>query len=91
MIFTEQIKADFNLYMAQAADGDFTRLRQHAYSVFEQLGIPSIQLEEWKYSNLRPIQQGQFTTSCVSKLDADSLINAGILKRKIDIERVKVR
>ena len=81
MIFTEQIKADFNLYMAQAADGDFTRLRQHAYSVFEQLGIPSIQLEEWKYSNLRPIQQGQFTTSCVSKLDADSLINAGILNK----------
>lgn len=81
MNFTEQIKADFNLYMAQATDDDFSRLRQDAYSVFEKLGIPSIQLEEWKYSNLRPIQQGQFTTSCVSKLDAESLINAGILNK----------
>jgi Fe-S cluster assembly protein SufD len=79
MTFLEQIKSDFNLYTAQASDDHFSRLRKEAFAAFEQLGIPTTQLEEWKYSNLRSVQQGNFTTSCVSNLDADSLIKAGVL------------
>jgi Fe-S cluster assembly protein SufD len=81
MTFLEQIKSDFNLYTAQASDDNFARLRKNAFAAYEQLGIPTTQLEEWKYSNLRSVQQGNFTTSCVSKLDANALIKAGILNK----------
>ena len=83
MTFLEQIKNDFNLYAAQATEDSFSDLRKNAFAAFEKLGLPTTQLEEWKYSNLRSVQQGNFTTSCVSHLDADALIKAGILNKII--------
>ena len=81
MTFLEQIKNDFNLYAAQATEDSFSDLRKNAFAAFEKLGLPTTQLEEWKYSNLRSVQQGNFTTSCVSHLDADALIKAAILNK----------
>lgn len=81
MTFLEQIYSDYKLYENQAEKDAFFELRKKAFSDFETLGIPTTQLEEWKYSNLRAVQQGNFTTTCVSNLDAKSLINAGVLNK----------
>jgi Fe-S cluster assembly protein SufD len=36
------------------------RLRESAFSRFEQLGFPTTHLEEWKYTNVAPIAKAEF-------------------------------
>jgi len=37
-----------------------SRLRESAFSRFEQLGFPTTDEEEWKYTNVAPIAKGSF-------------------------------
>lgn len=81
MSLQEQIKSDFNLYAQQANKDAFFDIRQHAFNEFSKSGLPTTHHEEWKYTNLRKIEEGNFTTTCTSTLDAESLLNAGILNK----------
>jgi Fe-S cluster assembly protein SufD len=81
MSLKEQIKSDFNLYAQQANKDAFFEIRQNAFNEFSKSGLPTTHHEEWKYTNLRKIEEGNFTTTCTSTLDAESLLNAGILNK----------
>lgn len=39
------------------------RLRENGMERFEQLGFPSVEAEEWKYTNLSPLSKTQFETA----------------------------
>lgn len=61
----DTLKQDFEHYRAQADGSAFAEQRQAAFSEFEQLGIPTIKHEEWKYTNLKFINDINFRPSCV--------------------------
>lgn len=65
MTLQERIKSDFNSYQSQAEQGSFLTLREEAVKVFEQLGFPTTKHEEWKYTNLKFINEIGFQASCV--------------------------
>jgi Fe-S cluster assembly protein SufD len=60
----ETIKHDFTQYKEQATKDAFLSLREHAYAEFEKLGFPHTKMEEWKYTNLKPITEQSFSTTC---------------------------
>ena len=55
----------------------FERLREHAMDRFEELGLPSVDQEDWKYTNL----------STLAKVDLDPVVLAA--PTDIDIETLK--
>jgi Fe-S cluster assembly protein SufD len=81
MSFIEQIQADFDAYAAQAEKDSFYDIRANAYAHFQKNGIPTLKHEEWKYTNLRKIAEGNFAPSCLSTLDAKSLLDLGLLNK----------
>jgi Fe-S cluster assembly protein SufD len=40
----------------------FHEVRRKAIEKFQQLGFPTTRIEEWKYTNIKPILDQQFTT-----------------------------
>ncbi|OYU96236.1 MAG: Fe-S cluster assembly protein SufD [Bacteroidetes bacterium B1(2017)] len=81
MNLLDQIKTNFANYQAQAEKDSFYDVRLEAFSNFEKLGLPTLKHEEWKYTSLRTIAQGGFTETCESSLDAQVLLEAGILNK----------
>lgn len=81
MNLIQQIESEFTLYEQQALKDSFFEYRKSAFEFFQKNGIPTIKNEEWKYSNLSKISEIGFQTSCVSNLDADALLKAGILNK----------
>jgi Fe-S cluster assembly protein SufD len=81
MSLLEQIKSDFSDYAKQAEQDSFFDTRAQAFAEFEKIGLPTQKHEEWKYTNLRKISEGGFTTTCVSKIDAKTFLEVGILNK----------
>ena len=81
MNLSQQIESDYQLYKNQATKDSFFEIRERAFEAFKNLGLPTTKQEEWKYTNLKKIAEGTFTSSCVSDLNAEALINAGILNK----------
>jgi Fe-S cluster assembly protein SufD len=81
MNLSQQIESDYQLYKNQATKDSFFEIRERAFEAFKNLGLPTTKHEEWKYTNLKKIAEGAFTSSCVSDLNAEALINAGILNK----------
>jgi Fe-S cluster assembly protein SufD len=81
MNLLDQIKSDFSNYAAQAEPGVFFDKRLEAFAELEKSGLPTLKSEEWKYTNLRKIAEGNFTNTCTSNLDAKTLLDAGILNK----------
>jgi Fe-S cluster assembly protein SufD len=79
MNLLDQIKSDFSNYAAQAEPGVFFKNRLEAFAELEKFGLPTLKNEEWKYTSLRKIAEGNFTNTCTSNLDAKALLDAGIL------------
>jgi Fe-S cluster assembly protein SufD len=81
MNLSQQIESDYQLYKNQATKDSFFEIRERAFEAFKNLGLPTTKHEEWKYTNLKKIAEGTFTSSCISDLNAEALINAGILNK----------
>lgn len=81
MNLTQQIESDYLLYKNQATKDSFFEIRDKAFQAFKNIGLPTTKHEEWKYTNLKKIAEGTFSSSCVSDLNADALLNAGILNK----------
>lgn len=66
-MLVEKIKQDFKAYQAQAEQGSgFLSIREQAFAEFEKTGLPTLKHEEWKYTNLKFIQDIPFESSCVT-------------------------
>ena len=55
---------------------DFNTIRTKSFAQFQQLGIPTVKHEDWKYSNLKNLENIQFSfnsKSNFSKSDLDAL------------------
>lgn len=61
----ETLKKDFECYRAQADNSKFAKQREAAYIEFQELGLPTTKHEEWKYTNLKFINDIPFRPSCV--------------------------
>lgn len=61
----ETLKKDFEHYRAQADTSAFAQQRESAFVELKKLGIPSIKHEEWKYTNLKFINDIPFQASCL--------------------------
>ncbi|MFN9519913.1 MAG: hypothetical protein ACK574_09300, partial [Bacteroidota bacterium] len=61
----DTLKQDFEHYRAQADGSAFAEQREAAFGELQQLGIPTIKHEEWKYTNLKFINDINFQASCV--------------------------
>jgi Fe-S cluster assembly protein SufD len=59
------LKQDFEHYRAQADGSAFAEQREAAFGELQQLGIPTIKHEEWKYTNLKFINDINFQASCI--------------------------
>ncbi|MCF8253369.1 MAG: Fe-S cluster assembly protein SufD [Bacteroidia bacterium] len=81
MSLLEQIKNDFSDYAKQAEQDSFFDTRAQAFAEFEKIGLPTQKHEEWKYTNLRKLSEGGFATTCVSKIDAKTFLEVGILNK----------
>src|SRR5215213_2363780 len=60
----KSIYADaFGEFAARAAEGEpawVARLREGAFARFEELGFPTTDEEEWKYTNVAPVARAEF-------------------------------
>ena len=54
-------------------DGRIRPLREAAFARFAELGLPTTQDEEWKYTSLAPLAQVQFEPAAEAKLHEPSL------------------
>jgi len=61
----ETLKKDFEHYRAQADNSAFAQQRESAFVELQKLGIPTIKHEEWKYTNLKFINDIPFQASCL--------------------------
>jgi Fe-S cluster assembly protein SufD len=57
------------------------RAREEAFAQFEHVGFPTVQQEEWKYTNVAPIAKSQFTPASIVAGDAKQLGELGLEKR----------
>ena len=79
MSLQEVLQNDFQAYQQQADDNSFSQLRKKAYAEFEKLGFPTTKHEEWKYTNLKPIAEQKFQSTCEVNLSAIELFKASPL------------
>jgi len=79
MSLQEVLQNDFQAYQQQAEDNSFSQLRKKAYAEFEKLGFPTTKHEEWKYTNLKPIAEQKFQSTCEVNLTAIELFKASPL------------
>ena len=56
------------------------RLRESAFDSFEQLGFPTTDEEEWKYTNVAPIAKGKFALSSLESQDDARTLDAAQLE-----------
>lgn len=78
MSLQEVVKQEFNQYKAQAELGSFLTLREQAFAEFEKLGFPTTKHEEWKYTNLKPIVEKAFQTTCAIEPRVKEVIETSI-------------
>ncbi len=81
MSLQEVVKQEFNQYKAQAEAGSFLTLREQAFAEFEKLGFPTTKHEEWKYTNLKPIVERAFQTTCVIEPRVKDIIEQSIFTK----------
>jgi Fe-S cluster assembly protein SufD len=56
------------------------RLRENAFARFEQLGFPTTDKEEWKYTNVAPIAKEEFEAAFASRKDVPLALDASQLQ-----------
>lgn len=78
MSLQEVVKQEFNQYKAQAELGSFLTLREQAFAEFEKVGFPTTKHEEWKYTNLKPIVEKAFQTTCAIEPRVKEVIETSI-------------
>src|ERR1035437_6156310 len=62
--------ADFDRLTASSREPDWARrLRSRAFRRFVELGFPTLQHEEWRFTNLEPIATTHFALDAVSRTD----------------------
>lgn len=59
-----------------AAPSWLARLRESAFDRFEQLGFPTTDEEEWKYTNVAPIAKGKFAPLALESQDGAQRLDA---------------
>src|SRR5689334_11994947 len=82
MSLIEQLKTDFRNYITQAEgerSSSFVQLREKSFEEFEKLGFPTIKHEEWKYTNLKPVTDKVFTSTCAPSEIAEKLFKESML------------
>ena len=62
-----------------------TRLRESAIDRFEQLGFPTTDEEEWKYTNVAPIAKTNFAPLAANEAQARKLDAAEQPERDADV------
>ncbi len=67
--FAGDLRASF----ARLNDGAIRPLREAAFARFAELGLPTTQDEEWKYTSLAPLAQVQFEPAAEGKLHGPTL------------------
>src|SRR5687768_14500856 len=54
----------FRGFLSEASDpADLRRLREKAFALFTQTGFPAVKSEDWKYTNVAPITNAEWTLS----------------------------
>ena len=66
--FARSLRASFALLDEPAGGGRIGLLRQAAFARFAELGLPTTQDEEWKYTSLAPLAKIQFEPAAQEKL-----------------------
>lgn len=83
MNLLENISKQFEQYAAQAVTDNFFEQRKAAFSHFNQLGFPTIQHEEWKYTNLKNLVNGNYEFTCAPAEAATQLLEKSVAKSLI--------
>jgi Fe-S cluster assembly protein SufD len=76
----EKLKHDFEHYLAQADGGNFSELRENAFNELQKLGIPTTKHEEWKYTNLKFVNEIGFEASCIHTEAARAFYSKSIVQ-----------
>jgi Fe-S cluster assembly protein SufD len=73
--FARSLRANFALLgeRGDRREGRILPLREAAFARFAELGLPTTQDEEWKYTSLAPLAQVQFTPAVEDKLHGPTL------------------
>jgi Fe-S cluster assembly protein SufD len=83
MNLTEKVKSEFNQYLSRLngeRNSAFVQLQEKAFASFEQQGFPSTKQEEWKYTNLKSIVNGDFETIKAPSQKTSDFLDRSILK-----------
>ncbi|HVG38260.1 MAG TPA: SufD family Fe-S cluster assembly protein, partial [Pyrinomonadaceae bacterium] len=67
---------------------DFARRRREAFAQFEELGFPTIDLEDWKYTNISALSKTDFAPA--EKLDLPSAVDRETVARFADAETTRL-
>lgn len=72
--FMEQMQTLSQIGSATAQPDWFSELKKSGITHFTQLGIPTVKNEEWKYTNIAPLLDRQYTLAATDQLkEQDSL------------------
>jgi Fe-S cluster assembly protein SufD len=71
----ETIKERYNQLQSQKSGSVLAPLEQKAFETFNQLGVPTVRHEEWKYTRINSLFNKEFaiTTSSFSEQDFDAI------------------
>jgi Fe-S cluster assembly protein SufD len=79
--FVQGLRASFALLNERSGGGSIRPLREAAFARFAELGLPTKQDEEWKYTSLAPLAQTRFEPAVdagLPSLDRWALEDCGI-------------
>jgi Fe-S cluster assembly protein SufD len=66
--FVQSLRASFALLNERPFGGSIRPLRESAFARFAELGLPTTQDEEWKYTSLAPLARVRFEPAAETKL-----------------------
>src|SRR6202022_3122405 len=66
--FVQSLRASFALLNERPFGGSIRPLRESAFARFAELGLPTTQDEEWKYTSLAPLARVRFEPAAETRL-----------------------
>lgn len=74
-------KQEFNKQKENAASNQLFALQEKAFAEFEKIGFPTLKHEEWKYTNLKPITEGNFIVNHTTNADCKAIIAQSVYSK----------
>lgn len=74
-------KQEFNKQKENAASNQLFSLQEKAFAEFEKIGFPTLKHEEWKYTNLKPITEGNFVVNHATNADCKAIIAQSVYSK----------